>query len=539
MKKLLLAAMLLATTALGDNKVLQPVVYQTGSSLTINSGVHVYGLPGSIWDFTGATVTGLDAGGGQPLDSDLTAIAALSTTSYGRSLLTLANSAALKVAVLGTSTPALVAGSGISISGSWPNQTITNTGGGGGGGGIPSTTSILKGDGGGNAAAASASDINTVINSTVAPIFANLTGVDGDLTALAALSGTNTIYYRSASNTWTAVTIGSNLLFSSGTLNAVASGSTTLTGDVTGTGGSTFATTIAANAVTNAKLATMAANTFKGNNTNATANAVDLTVPQMKTALSLNGTNSGDQTITLTGDVTGTGTGSFSATLNKVAITARTEDTTPSLTNDYMLTYDASADALKKVKLSNFSNQLAIDTIKDSTDPTKQLDIDISAFLTATTYTLTPAAGNSVTIIPSSGSTIEAATGVGSDGALVYSAFAARMATVALTGRTASITTTNFLSSNPTAGLYRITYYVVATTAGTSGTLDVTIAFNDGTAARTDVNTAAITFGTTAYATKSVVIKTGGANQVTYAVADNSPVGSPVYSFSAVMERLQ
>lgn len=35
----------------------------------------------------------------QPLDSDLTAIAALATTSYGRSLLTLANQAALQAAV--------------------------------------------------------------------------------------------------------------------------------------------------------------------------------------------------------------------------------------------------------------------------------------------------------------------------------------------------------------------------------------------------------------------------------------------------------
>lgn len=41
-----------------------------------------------------------------------------------------------------------------------------------------------------------------------------------DLSALEALSGTNTIYYRSASDTWTAVTIGSNMLFSGGTLKA-------------------------------------------------------------------------------------------------------------------------------------------------------------------------------------------------------------------------------------------------------------------------------------------------------------------------------
>ncbi len=40
-----------------------------------------------------------------------------------------------------------------------------------------------------------------------------------DLAALEALSGTNTIYYRSAADTWTAVTIGGMLSFSGGTLN--------------------------------------------------------------------------------------------------------------------------------------------------------------------------------------------------------------------------------------------------------------------------------------------------------------------------------
>lgn len=47
---------------------------------------------------------------------------------------------------------------------------------------------------------------------------------DADLAALAALSGTNTIYYRSAADTWTAVTIGTGLSFSSGTLAATGSG---------------------------------------------------------------------------------------------------------------------------------------------------------------------------------------------------------------------------------------------------------------------------------------------------------------------------
>ncbi len=62
----------------------------------------------------------------------------------------------------------------------------------------------------------------------------------------------------------------------------------TLTGDVTGSGAGSFATTIAASAVTNAKLSQMPSATIKGNNTGSTANAVDLTPSQVKTLLSIN-----------------------------------------------------------------------------------------------------------------------------------------------------------------------------------------------------------------------------------------------------------
>src|SRR4029077_16837135 len=48
--------------------------------------------------------------------------------------------------------------------------------------------------------------------------------LDGDLTALAALSGTNTMYYRSAAATWSPVLIGANLTFTGGTLSATGAG---------------------------------------------------------------------------------------------------------------------------------------------------------------------------------------------------------------------------------------------------------------------------------------------------------------------------
>lgn len=115
---------------------------------------------------------------------------------------------------------------------------------------------------------------------------------------------------------------------------------------------------IDADAVTNAELANMATQTFKGRTTAGTGDPEDLTVAQAKTMLNLAGTNSGDQTsivgitgtiaqfntactdadfatgggtatgtntgdqtIQLTGDVTGSGTGSFAATIANDAVT--------------------------------------------------------------------------------------------------------------------------------------------------------------------------------------------------------------------------
>jgi hypothetical protein len=56
--------------------------------------------------------------------------------------------------------------------------------------------------------------------STTTAIAAAYQPLDADLTAIAALTGTNVIYYRSAANTWAAITIGTGLSFSGGTLDA-------------------------------------------------------------------------------------------------------------------------------------------------------------------------------------------------------------------------------------------------------------------------------------------------------------------------------
>lgn len=52
----------------------------------------------------------------------------------------------------------------------------------------------------------------------------NVEAWDADLDALSALTGTNTIYYRSGTSTWSAVTMGGNMTFSGGVLNSSAGG---------------------------------------------------------------------------------------------------------------------------------------------------------------------------------------------------------------------------------------------------------------------------------------------------------------------------
>lgn len=90
------------------------------------------------------------------------------------------------------------------------------------------------------------------------------------------------------------------------------------TGDVT-TSGATA--TIANSAVTLAKMANMATASLIYRKTAGSGAPEVNTLATLKTDLGLTGTNSGDQTITLTGDVTGSGTGSFATTIGAGKVT--------------------------------------------------------------------------------------------------------------------------------------------------------------------------------------------------------------------------
>jgi hypothetical protein len=101
-----------------------------------------------------------------------------------------------------------------------------------------------------------------------------------------------------------------------GTASGLTAGNVTtnanLTGPVTSVGN---ATTITNGAVTLAKQAAVATATVFYRKTAGTGSPEVQTLATLKTDLGLSGTNTGDQTITLTGAVTGSGTGSFATSL--------------------------------------------------------------------------------------------------------------------------------------------------------------------------------------------------------------------------------
>jgi hypothetical protein len=185
--------------------------------------------------------------------------------------------------------------------------------------------------------------------------------LDADLTAIAGLAGTTGFLKKTAADTWSLDT----------STYLTANQSITLSGDVTGTGTTAITATIANNAVTLAKMATMATASFLGRNTASTGNVEVLSVATVQTMLGLgtaaytastayaaaahnhtlanitdvaissvannqllkynNSTSkwenwtpnylTANQTITLSGDLSGSGTTSISATIGNNAVT--------------------------------------------------------------------------------------------------------------------------------------------------------------------------------------------------------------------------
>lgn len=95
----------------------------------------------------------------------------------------------------------------------------------------------------------------------------------------------------------------------------------TLTGAVTGSGTGSFVTTIPAASITLAQQANMATGSIVYRKTAAAGAPEIQSLATLKTDLGLAGSNSGDQTITLTGVITGSGTGSFATSLTAASVT--------------------------------------------------------------------------------------------------------------------------------------------------------------------------------------------------------------------------
>jgi hypothetical protein len=131
------------------------------------------------------------------------------------------------------------------------------------------------------------------------------------------LAGTNTGDQTSVSGnagTATALATARNFSISGGGITAAAVG-------FDGTAAVALSASVDAGHITLARMADMAtASVFYRKTAGSGAPEVQ-TLATLKTDLGLTGTNSGDQTITLTGDVTGGGTGSFAATLANNAVT--------------------------------------------------------------------------------------------------------------------------------------------------------------------------------------------------------------------------
>ena len=181
-------------------------------------------------------------------------------------------------------------------------------------------TGMLKGNGTAISAATSGTDYSAGTSALGTGILKSTTGTGALSIAVAGDFPTlNQNTTGSAATLTTGRTIGmtGDVVWTSGSFNGSA--------NVTGT------STIQNSAVTLAKMANVATGTIFYRKTAGTGAPEVQTLATLATDLGISGTNTGDQTITLTGDVTGSGTGTFTATLakyTKAAVVSGTQNGT-------------------------------------------------------------------------------------------------------------------------------------------------------------------------------------------------------------------
>jgi hypothetical protein len=118
---------------------------------------------------------------------------------------------------------------------------------------------------------------------------------------------------------------------------------------------------------------------------------------------------------------------------------------------------------------------------------------------------------------------------------------AAVYASVAQTAQTGSIGSTNLLCGGGTcaAGLYRVSVYIQVTTAGSAGSVVETIGWTDNGGAKTAQPAASITLDAANYTQGTLVLRTAGSANLTYATTVAGATGSPQYAIYITVQRLQ
>lgn len=229
-------------------------------------------------------------------------------------------------------------------------------------------------------------------------------------------------------------------------------------------------------------------------NSGATINPSTNTITATTFIGNLTGTASNVTTnANLTGEVTSSGN---AATLDKTAITNRTADASPDVAADYILTYDASATAIKKALLSNV-------TVGSATSATTASTVTTNANLTGEVTS----SGNAATLDKTAitNRTADASPDVAADYILTYDASATAIKKALLsnvtvgtatTATTASTVTTNANLTGPITSVGNATSVASQTGTGSKFVMDtspVLVTPTIGVATATTVNKVTIT----------------------------------------------